>query len=87
MHKGEEPRLGSFWLQFKILVQEISKEELGFNDNTMTNLVCMRAWGMGVKIRPNATTILLRWTPLPMGFVKINTDGSEVNGVIQGGGV
>lgn len=41
----------------------------------------------GCKCKPAATYISVRWLPPPMHFIKINTDGSEVKGRIQGGAV
>lgn len=60
---------------------------MGFNNNSVVDLACMRSLGLHVRIKPSVATISVRWLPPPMDFIKINTDGSEIKGVLQGGAV
>lgn len=59
----------------------------GHNLNTVDKLNCMRAWGLDMIAKAPPITLSVRWLPPPTGFVKVNTDGSEIKGFIQGGAV
>lgn len=64
-------------------VKEARLHDMGYNKNSIEDLRCMAflGWSMHVKQR----TISVHWMLPPMGFVKINSDGSTANGRLQGG--
>lgn len=85
MHENKLPYLNRFLVQLGVFVQEVNHGELGYNDNNIGELQCMKALGLDAVMRPPSATVSVRWFPPQTGFVKINTDRSEVNGYIQGG--
>lgn len=59
--------------------------DLGPNFNTCDDLICNTCLAVGFVAQPQRRLISVRWAPPPFSFIKVNSDGSEVNGQLQGG--
>lgn len=84
VHDGEIPDISRFQAQLWVFVKEMSLEVVGYNFNIGLDLKCMAFFGMKFKPKPLSVITSVRWAPPPCG-IKVNSDGSEVNGQIQGG--
>lgn len=63
----------------------MNEEDLGHNQSSAQELICMKSLGMNFTLKQKHNVVLVRWFPQPFGVIKINSDRSEVRGFIQGG--
>ncbi|KAL8492587.1 hypothetical protein ACS0TY_023974 [Phlomoides rotata] len=61
--------------------------ELGCMDSSVVDLVCLKSFGVPLCARPPLKVVPMRWLPPMEGWVKFNSDGSMVDGLIASGGV
>lgn len=87
LHNKVAPNLAMFDTQLWVHVREGAVGNLGVNFNIVDDLHCV--WSLKLRLVTKGPPIVtsVRWSPPPSGFVKINTDGSAMNGLIQGGSV
>ncbi|KAL8457629.1 hypothetical protein ACS0TY_035481 [Phlomoides rotata] len=77
----------AFIAQLWVFIGEAGTGELGFMDNSVVDLVCLKSFGIPLLARPPPKVVPVRWLSPFEGWVKFNSDGSMVGGHIAGGGV
>lgn len=87
VHGGILPSISRFMTQLLIYVREVNLQDLEVNNNTVFDLQCMKEIRLVFAPKSSKMIITIRWMPPPYGFIKINTDGSEIHGCIQGGAI
>ncbi|KAL8503397.1 hypothetical protein ACS0TY_022219 [Phlomoides rotata] len=87
VHEDVRPVRTSFIAQLWIFIGEAKTGELGYMENSVVDLVCLNSFNVPLHARPPTKVITVRWIPPMVGWVKLNSDGSMVDGRIAGGGV
>lgn len=85
VHKDQRLTFSCFSVQLWAYVKETLGLGLGYNFSTCTDLHCNNCLSAAFVPMPQRRVISVRWALPPLCFIKINFDGSEIKGQLQGG--